>query len=354
MIFERAVAGAPSLSAIGACTAGGAICYALGTPLPWMIGSLGMMATLKVAGLPLAPPRGGREVGQIVIATALGLYFTPVVMHEVLERWPLLLISAAFAIALGYACAYVISHLSNTDRTTALFASVPGGAAEMAIMGERFGARAERVALAQSLRILLVVIIVPFAMVTAGVKGSDTYHGAPVPIDAVGLALLLGCTAAGACLLRLMKIPNAFLLGPLGVAIALTSAEAYWSNVPSAFTAGGQVLLGCHLGSRFDRASIRSAPRYVVAVGVTIIGALALSAAFAVGLARLSDVAAPTMVLATAPGGIAEMCITANALQLGVPLVTAAHITRVIILVTTTAPLFRLVRLMIRRTGRSK
>jgi uncharacterized membrane protein AbrB (regulator of aidB expression) len=31
-------------------------------------------------------------------------------------------------------------------------------------------------------------------------------------------------------------------------------------------------------------------------------------------------------------------------LQLGVPLVTAAHVTRVLILVTTTAPLFRLAK----------
>jgi uncharacterized protein len=114
----------------------------------------------------------------------------------------------------------------------------------------------------------------------------------------------------------------------------------------------GQVLLGCHLGSRFDRASIQSAPRYVAAVSVAIIGALGLSAAFAIGLARLTDVSAPTMVLATAAGGIAEMCITANALQLGVPLITAAHVTRVIILVTTTAPLFCLVRLVIRKAIR--
>jgi len=54
----------------------------------------------------------------------------------------------------------------------------------------------------------------------------------------------------------------------------------------------------------------------------------------------------PSMVLATAPGGIAEMCITAKVLQLGVPLVTAAHVTRVIVLVTTTGPLFRLARRM--------
>ena len=33
-----------------------------------------------------------------------------------------------------------------------------------------------------------------------------------------------------------------------------------------------------------------------------------------------------------APGGIAEMCITAKVLQLGVPLVTAFHVTRVVVL----------------------
>ena len=44
--------------------------------------------------------------------------------------------------------------------------------------------------------------------------------------------------------------------------------------------------------------------------------------------------------LGTAPGGIAEMCITAKVLQLGVPLVTAFHVTRVVVLLLLTAPLF--------------
>ncbi|HTQ77933.1 MAG TPA: AbrB family transcriptional regulator [Burkholderiales bacterium] len=44
------------------------------------------------------------------------------------------------------------------------------------------------------------------------------------------------------------------------------------------------------------------------------------------------------------PRGLAEMCITAKVLQLGVPLVTAAHVMRVLILLTTTAPIYRLVR----------
>jgi uncharacterized membrane protein AbrB (regulator of aidB expression) len=52
----------------------------------------------------------------------------------------------------------------------------------------------------------------------------------------------------------------------------------------------------------------------------------------------------PTLVLAMAPGGIAEMCITAKVLQLGVPLVTAAQVARVLVLISTTGPGFRLLR----------
>jgi len=47
-----------------------------------------------------------------------------------------------------------------------------------------------------------------------------------------------------------------------------------------------------------------------------------------------------TLVLGTAPGGVAEMSITAKVLQLGVPVVTALHVTRVVVLLLSTAPIF--------------
>jgi uncharacterized protein len=52
----------------------------------------------------------------------------------------------------------------------------------------------------------------------------------------------------------------------------------------------------------------------------------------------------PTAVLATAPGGIAEMAIAAKVPGLGVPLVTAFHVTRVVMLLTCTAPVFAWLR----------
>jgi hypothetical protein len=55
-----------------------------------------------------------------------------------------------------------------------------------------------------------------------------------------------------------------------------------------------------------------------------------------------------------APGGIAEMCVTAKVLQLGVPLVTAFHVTRLAVLLVATAPVFEGARAWRRARGRGK
>jgi uncharacterized membrane protein AbrB (regulator of aidB expression) len=47
--------------------------------------------------------------------------------------------------------------------------------------------------------------------------------------------------------------------------------------------------------------------------------------------------------LAAAPGGIAEMSITAKVLRIGVAFVTAAHVVRYLIVVLLTVPVYRLI-----------
>jgi len=59
---------------------------------------------------------------------------------------------------------------------------------------------------------------------------------------------------------------------------------------------------------------------------------LAGSTALAALIGWAVEIPLATLALATAPGGIAEMCLTAQALQLGVPVVTAFHATRVVTL----------------------
>jgi membrane AbrB-like protein len=330
--------------ALALCAAAGVLFAWLRTPLPWMLGPLLVMAVCNFSGARLRAVPGGRPFGQLIIGTALGLYFTPVVGRQVLSHWPLLILAALFAILVAWGCGWFLSRTTDTDRSTAFFASVPGGAAEMAILGERYGARVDRIALAQSMRILVVVIVVPFALTYSGVHGSDAYNPATVPLDWTKLALLLGIGAGAGGALAFARMPNAFMFGPLLATIALTASEAQFSSVPTWMSNVAQVLLGCALGSRFERQFLGSLGRYAAAVLASILASIVLAAAFSLALASWSGLPAASLVLALAPGGIAEMCITAKVLQLGVPLVTAAHVTRVLVLINATAPLYRLAR----------
>ena len=326
------------------CAVAGGVFAGLRLPLPWMIGPLAAMAVFNFAGAGLRAPRGGRECGQIVIGTALGLYFSPVVAREVASYWHLLLIAGVFAILIGAAAGWMLSRAAGIDRTTAFFSSVAGGAAEMTTLGERYGARPDRVALAQSVRILAVVVVVPFALTYSGAHGSDLYLPASLPVDWTKLAGLLCVAALAGLLVSMLGVPNAFMFGPLAAVIALTVSEVHFSSLPAILSNSAQVVLGCALGSRFERRSFQSAPRFLAAVLASVAFAMALAAGFAALLAWASGLPFASLVLATAPGGIAEMCITAQVLQLGVPLVTAAHVTRVLVLITTTGPTYRAVR----------
>lgn len=300
------------------------------------------MAAGELRGLPLAAPRGARQVGQVLIATALGLYFTPAVAHEVLAHGFLILLAALVTILVGYFSGRVLTRLTRIDTVTAFFASVPGGATEMAVLGKRFGGRVDQVALAQSLRILIVVIVVPSVLTWVGARGADAYVPGPTVVHAGGLGLLLGLAVLGGWLFSRLKVPNAWMLGPLTVSIALTASGTRLSGMPVFLTNAGQVLVGCALGARFERRFLVQAPRFMAGAITSTLFAIILSGLVAAGLAWMSSIGVPTLVLATAPGGIAEMCITAQVLQLGVPLVTAFHVARVIVLTTGSAPLFRL------------
>ena len=82
----------------------------------------------------------------------------------------------------------------------------------------------------------------------------------------------------------------------------------------------------------------------LIVIGILVVGAIFISAAFGWIAAQLAGLYPATVVLGMTPGGIAEMSVTAKVLQLGVPLVTSFHVTRVVVLLLCTAPLFARVR----------
>lgn len=313
-------------------------------PLPWFVGPLMAIAAVNIAGAHLPALPHARDLGQWVIGTALGLYFTPDVLREVLRLAPWILAVTAFMVLLGAAGAWVLQRLTGESGTTSFFAMAVGGASEMAAQAERHGARVDRVAAAHSLRILLVALIVPFALQWSGAHGTDPYEPAARVFSWTGLALLVALTGGGAAVLMRLDAPNVFMIGPLLVTAALTGGGIALSTLPTPVLNGGQLLIGIALGTRFSPEFFRAAPRYLAAVAFITLGYLVVAVVFGWGMAQLANLAVATAVLATTPGGIGEMALTAKVLKLGAPIVTAYHSVRMTLVVLTIGPMYRLMR----------
>jgi uncharacterized protein len=107
---------------------------------------------------------------------------------------------------------------------------------------------------------------------------------------------------------------------------------------------GGQLLIGISLGVRFTPEFFRAAPRYLAAVALITLVYLAASAAFGALISLGTGLHWSTALVATTPGGIGEMSLTAKALALGVPTVTAFHAIRMIGVVLTVGVFYRTIQ----------
>jgi membrane AbrB-like protein len=323
--------------------------HALGLPLPWMIGPLVATALASIAGLPTTTAIPLRNGGQWIIGTALGLYFTPEVTRMVLGLWWAVLLAIVWALVLGGGFSQLLHRMGlrgldappQTLRATSYFAGAIGGASEMTLLAERAGARSDLVAGAHSLRMLIVTVGLPLAFAWADLHGSDPSVPGVREVRWLPLVVLMGATFAGCLLLRLMRWANPWFIGALAAAMALSMAGVELSALPSWASNGAQLVIGVSLGVRFRREFLRQAPRWMAAVAVGTLVMIALSVVFAWALAWATGLSMATLVLGTAPGGISEMAITAKVLQLGVPMVTAFQVCRLVAVLLLVAPLYR-------------
>ena len=311
------------------------------TPLPWMLGPLFFIAISRMASAPISSSANLRCLGQWGIGVSLGLYFTPYVIGVIAQNmWPIIA-GMVFAICLGLYGTFIFRKFGGVDLKTAWFSSAIGGASEMTSLSERYGGRSELVASAHSLRILTVVVVIPIALQLWGVVGTDNSLPGPKIVDYGGLAVLAVATASSALLAGYLKMPNGWVLGPMFVAMGLTMSGIELSALPDFVSKTGQLLIGWSLGDKFRPGFFRLAPRFLLSVVFCSISSIVLALGFALVLDKMTPIPLATLLLGLAPGGIAEMAITAKVLQLGVPLVTAFQVTRMALVVIVTGPVFK-------------
>lgn len=314
-------------------------------PLPWMLGPVMVTAAASLAGVRVAGWAGLRSAGLIVVGTTLGLYFTPEAARELIDHVPMILMAVAATLLIACSASLLLTRTSGIDRVTAFFCSVPGGPAEMCMLANRFGGAPVPIAVSQMLRIVVLVMVLPAALTFGGAgRGPGP---APEPLTTLGmieLVLLLGASTMATVAMTRIGMRSAWLLVPLAVAIAASLSGWAPPAMPGALAAAAQVCIGTQLGLAFRRQEIlavrNALPAILLNVGILAAGCAAVAAV----LAGTSGTSLASLVLATAPGGVTEMCLTARSLGLEVPLVVGFHVCRVFIVVSATPWLFAAMR----------
>jgi membrane AbrB-like protein len=328
---------------MGAVVAGWAFSR-LHVPLPWMIGPLLLVATCSVGGLDMTVPFWTRHIGQVVVAGSVGLNFTWAALLVLVDHADFMLAAAVMTLLAGFLTAAMMRRLTRTDSITCTLCCVPLGPMESAHLAEQYGVPPGPVAFVQTLRIALTVTLIPPLLVWLDPRHLDLTAGLSAPNwTLAGTALTLAFAAAGAFIFRALRISNPMFLGALaGTALAMLLALPV-SPLPYAVIAGGQVLLGVWLGACFNRELMQKARSFIPASMLATVLLLSSCALVGTIIAWVGGLRWDAMVLATAPGSVTEMALTAKILAADPAMVTAFHVVRIFLLIPFAPLIFRIV-----------
>ncbi|MET0271206.1 MAG: AbrB family transcriptional regulator [Sphingomonas sp.] len=330
------------LAALGTGAGGGALFWAIGAPLPWVLGSMAACAAASIAGAPVAASSASRRPMTAVIGVVLGSSFRPDLFDQA-RAWivPLALLPV-FLTSAALVCVTYFRRVGGFDPATAYFAGMPGGIAEMVVMGAERGADERTVGLIHAARIFLVVFTLPFLIrhvatpAVAPGRAIAVVAGDVAHWPLVGWAA--GCAIVGLAVGRLLRLPAWHLVGPLAISAVVHATGIADFRIPGWVLAAAQVGLGATLGCRFAGLTLRVLLRTVMLAAGSTVLLLLLTVAWAAGIAAATGIDPVLLVLAYSPGGLAEMSMVALSLALEPAFVIVHHLTRVV-LVLIGAPL---------------
>lgn len=313
-----------------AAAVAGWVFKSVGLPLPWMLGPLVLSAGAYVSGLARIPaPVRTRPFGQMTVAAQVGLTFTPAAFASLLELAPLIVGLALVSGAIATVVAIMLARATEMRLAQAFVSTFPTSPVEAAVIAERLGIAPAPVVVAQTVRIAMIVFLVPMSIYIVDGMPVRPADGAAQGFMPLGHLTLAALAVAGALAFRMLRLSNPFFLGPLAVSAVITAFGVQLPPFPPLVMALAQIALGAWLGSTFRRDLFASGDGHILATSVAALALLALISAVALGLAHLGAYPWETLVLGAAPGGVTEMALTAKFLGAEVALVTAIQLTRI-------------------------
>ncbi|MBQ1376345.1 MAG: AbrB family transcriptional regulator, partial [Lachnospiraceae bacterium] len=258
------------------------------------------------------------------------------------------LILIVMMVILNIAFGTSIYMASELDIATSLFATTPGGVADMALISEELGANTAYVAILQVFRLLIIYTFCPPLFKLAMKKGvvkaagsgsenktlpesgktseavqtpegkapdNDSGNGAAAPakrgFEPVRFACLILAAAAIGMLFHFLHVTAGPILGGM-VGGAIYTICTRKTLFPKQVTTGLQTVAGAFIGMNMTRESLMNLPELIVPILIMIVGILAFVFITSFLIHKITKLDYATCMFASTPGGLQEMALLAE------------------------------------------
>lgn len=303
---------------------GGYAFHLLGLPAAWLSGSVLAAVFWNVAGLgrPLSRPLA--DAAMLLSGASMGAGVTPEALAAV-GRYPMSLLVLSACVVVGTAASVEwLRRACGWRRDDALLACAPGAFSTVLSIAIDRNAATAQIAVVQSLRIFILVALLPSTVALIG-GGGPGFLGAGRPIATpvvLGLTLLGGLVVGA--VLRRLRVAAPVLLGAT-VASTLVHATGWTPGiVPPPVATLGLVLIGAFVAERFRNLDPAALKRTIPAAAGSFLISMALASFAAVAAAWLAGVPMAEALVAFAPGGLEAMMVLSLVLGLD-PLYVGVH-----------------------------
>lgn len=308
---------------------GGYLFHRLGMPAAWMSGALVVATLLALFGLKVDVPGPIATATFLLLGAVMGTAVTPETLR-LMRSWPVSM--AGLAVLVPGIIAGITLYLHRVEgmnRHTSFFASIPGALSYVMAMTLASPADTRSVAVIQSVRLLLLMAVLPGLLTVAGMGASPV--AAPEPVQAgswTELLLLLVLSVSCGLGMERLGIPGGATVGAMFASAILHGSGLVTARVPEPFMILGFVIIGVLVAARFAGTSMTELRRLARAsIGAFLIG-IAVTLVISLVVAWITGLSVGKVVLAYAPGGIEAMAILAFVLDMDPAFVGAHHIVR--------------------------
>ena len=285
-----------------------------------------------MSGFDLKVPVWLRDICFILIGIGMGSGVTPQVA-ETAARWPVaILILFASLLLILQLSSLLLRNLFGFDRISAILASSPGHLSYILGLSADTSNDIQRISIVQSLRILVLTMLVPLIFVFMGGDQVIDDNANRLVLSWIQIIGIILVSAIVGWVMKCFRIPAAYLLGGMLVSSLTHISNLTVGDLPEWLSVSAFLVMGTLIGSRFSGITPRTLGNSLAAGLLTTAVAALISVSASFVAASILDLPINHVLIAFAPGGVETMAAMAVLLEVDPSFVAVHHVARLLFL----------------------